>query len=139
MAVGTTGALPAPPATASVLGQGLTYPLAFTPNGRLSLSSGIDLVAQAIQSIGLTQPGERVMLPGYGAAASTFEPIDGERAALMFQESIAEHEPRAQNIVVNDDNGDNGRVLRSVTFDVIGEANSRTLTFPLFTGPTTNG
>lgn len=133
--VGTTGALPAPPASASVLGQGVAYPPAFTPNGRLALASGADLVTQAIQSICVTAPGERVMLPGYGAAATTFEPYDADRQSLLVRESIAEHEPRARTVDVRDDNSDSGRVLRNVVFDVIGEANARTLTFPLFTGP----
>jgi len=132
--VGTTGALPQPPATASVLGQGIAYPPSLTANGRLALASGADLVTQAIQSICLTAPGERVMLPGYGAAATVFEPYDADRQSLLVRESIADHEPRARNVEVNDDGSDNGRVLRTITFDVLGEATSRTLTFPLFHG-----
>lgn len=135
MAVGTTGALPRPPASASVLGQGVAYPPSFA-NGRLVLAAGSDLVMQAVQSICLTAPGERVMLPGYGAAATTFEPVDADRQSLMVRDSISDHEPRARNIEVNDDLGPDGRVLRTITVDVIGEANSRTLTFPLFTGAT---
>lgn len=134
--VGTTGAISAPPASAGVLGQGIKYPPEFDPStGRLKLSSGSDLVQQAIQSICMTCPGERVMLPGYGAATSTFEPIDLDRQSLAIRESVAEYEPRASNVIVTDSLADNGRVLRNITFDVIGEANSRTLTFPLFEGP----
>lgn len=133
--VGTTGALPAPPASASVLGQGIAYPLSFTPNGRLALASGTDLVTQSIQSICMTAPGERVMLPGYGAATSTFEPVDLDRQSLAVRESVAEYEVRARDVSVSDELGPQGRVVRNVAFNVIGEANTRTLTFPLFDGP----
>jgi phage baseplate assembly protein W len=102
--------------------------------GRLKLSSGADLVQQAVHSICVTAPGERVMLPSYGAATSTFEPVDIDRQSLAVRESVSEYEPRANNVVVSDDIGPSGRVVRNVQFEVIGEANARTLTLPLFEG-----
>lgn len=134
-AVGTTGALPAPPASAGVLGQGLAYPPQLDgATGRLKLASGADLVQQAVYSICVTAPGERVMLPGYGAASSTFEPVDLDRQSLAVRESVAEYEARARDVIVSDELGPAGRLVRTIKFDVIGEAGTRTLTDPLFTG-----
>lgn len=133
---GTVGAIQQPPASAGVLGQGVKYPLELdTVTGRLKLSWGPDLVQQAISSIEQTEPGERVMLPGYGAAATTFEPIDSDRHRLLVEQNIAEYEPRARSVNVDTQEMPTGELVVHVSYQLQGDATIRTLTAPLFTGP----
>lgn len=140
MAVGTPGAIQAVPANAGVLGQGIKYPPELdTATGRLRLAWGSDLVAQSIQSIAMTQPYERPMLPGYGAASVTFEPVDEHRFRLQFEANIAEYEPRASSVQIDVVALRSNETQCRVTFAVIGDANTRTLTAPLFTGPAATG
>ena len=87
----------------------------------------------------MTQPYERPMLPGYGAASVTFEPVDEHRFRLQFEANIAEYEPRASNVSVQVVPLRTNETQCKVTFDVIGDANTRTLTVPLFTGPASTG
>lgn len=134
--VGTPGALPTPPATAGVLGQGIKYPPEVdTATGRLKLSFGSALVDQSILSIAMTQPYERPMLPGYGAASITFEPVDEHRFKLLLEANITEYEPRATNVKVEAMPLKTSETQAKITYDVIGEASPRTLTAPIFTGP----
>jgi phage baseplate assembly protein W len=51
---------------ASFLGTGLTFPVKLDPTGRLTYSSGEDLIQQSIRLILETSPGERVMRPDFG-------------------------------------------------------------------------
>lgn len=134
--VGTPGAIQNPPASAGILGQGIKYPPEVdTTTGRLKLSWGSDLVGQSIQSIATTQPYERPMLPGYGAASITFEPVDEHRFRLLLESNIAEYEPRASDVSVQVTPLRTAETEARITYAVIGEANTRTLTVPLFTGP----
>lgn len=134
--VGTPGAIQAPPYSAGVLGQGISYPPEYTSNGRLKLSWGTTLVDESIESIAATQDGERVMLPGYGAGHNIFEPFDEHRQKLKLEENIANFEPRARNVRVDVTIGDRpGDAISTVTYEYDGEATPRTLTFPLFKGP----
>lgn len=140
MSVGTSGAIQAPPASAGVLGQGIKYPPEVDPTtGRLKLAWGGDLVDQSIQSIAMTQPYERPMLPGYGAASMTFEPVDEHRFRLLLEANIAEYEPRASDVQVKVVPLRTAETEARITYSVIGEANTRTLTAPLFSGPASTG
>lgn len=137
MAVGTPGAIQAPPPSAGVLGQGIKYPPEFdSATGRLKLSWGPDVVAQSILSILQTQTGERSMLPGYGAGSTTFEPVDAERHRLLIEQSIAEYEPRAVSVTTDVRLMPTGELMISVSYQLRGDATTRTLTYPLFSGPT---
>lgn len=125
-----------PPPSAGVLGQGVKYPLTLDSlRGRLALAWGPDLVGQAILSIQSTIPGERVMLPDYGAAAGTFEPIDSERHKLLVEQNISEHEARARNVNVRTNLEPTGELMETVSYQLQGDATTRTLTSPLFTPP----
>lgn len=138
MSVGTPGALPAVPATAGNLGQGIKYPPEVDDKGRLVLSSGVALVDQSIQSICQTQPKERVMQPDYGAATATFEPVDLAVMKAKVDEQVAAHEPRAINVEFEAVPTTDG-ALATVNYDLDGDPNTKNLTFPLFTGPASTG
>ena len=52
-------------------GQGIRFPL--VPEPGLGFITGSDAVAQAIRSVLLTQPGERIQRPVYGAGRVNIE------------------------------------------------------------------
>lgn len=137
MAFGTPGAIQAPPASAGVLGQGVKYPPTLTANGRLALSWGQQSVQESIVSIARTQRHERVMLPGYGADASTFEPIELHRYQQQLESSIADYEPRAVRVSVDvrPNPTQLGSAIAFIQFATANDASLRTLTVPLFIGP----
>lgn len=134
--VGTTGAIKTPPSTSGFLGQGIKYPLTLTTTGRLALSSGQTSVEQALQAILETAPGERPMLPGYGSKMGEFEPIDLQRMIAKFKKDVADYEPRVDSIANIDSvlGPGVGEVSLSVYYVLVGEANERILTYPLFLG-----
>lgn len=61
---------------ADLHGTGISFPPRLDRSGRLAWSSGADNVRDAIRVILSTEPGERVMLPSFGAGLGTllFEP-----------------------------------------------------------------
>jgi uncharacterized protein len=56
----------------TILGQGVSFPPRLGGDGRLSWSSGSSNVRESIRVILATDPGERVMLPAFGAGLRTF-------------------------------------------------------------------
>ena len=134
--VGTTGAIQTPPSTSGFLGQGVKYPLTLTTTGRLDLSNGQTSVEEALQAILETAPGERPMLPGFGAKVGEFEPIDLQRMIAKFKKDVADYEPRVDSIEkIDAQYGPGaGEVSVSIYYILVGEANERILTYPLFLG-----
>ena len=61
-----------------ILGSGLAFPLQVDARGALSLAGGEDDIAQAIELILGTAPGEREMRPEFGCAVHdlVFDTID---------------------------------------------------------------
>lgn len=54
------------------LGRGISFPPRVGADGRVAWSAGDDNVAQGIEVIVKTEPGERLRLPGFGAGIGTF-------------------------------------------------------------------
>ena len=135
---GTPGAIRAVPPTAGHFGQGVKYPLAYDSKGRLSLSFGPSLVDESIQSICRTQRGERVMLPDYGIGQQLFEPAaDADRIRFALSENIEAYEPRISQSRVDVELSLNDSATSEVTirYAPTGEADTRTVTAPYFSGP----
>jgi len=135
--VGTAGAIQTPSPTGGFFGQGVSYPIALTTTGRLQLSNGTTCVEEALQAILETAPGERVMLPGFGARTGEFEPVDLQRMIAKFKKDVADYEPRVESIASIDPTYGPGVGEVSVSFSyvLVGEANERILTYNLFIGP----
>lgn len=57
---------------ARIFGQGLAFPPRLGPDGRVFLSAGPENIREAIRVILLTEPGERLMLPEFGAGLARF-------------------------------------------------------------------
>jgi phage baseplate assembly protein W len=135
--VGTPGAIQTPSPTGGFFGQGVSYPLTLTTTGRLQLSNGTTCVEEALQTILETGTGERPMLPGFGARVGEFEPIDMQRMIAKFKKDVADYEPRVETISsVDIQNGPGvGEVSVSIFYVLVGDANERILTYPIFVGP----
>jgi len=78
---------------------GLQYPLVKTSRGTLAQKNGVDQIKADLLQLLLTNPGERVMLPGFGTPLRElmFEPNDviiESRAKMMIATAIETWEPR---------------------------------------------
>lgn len=134
--VGTPGAIRQPPPQSGNFGQGATYPLTYTTSGSIKLSSGSQSVEDALRAILETCPGERPMLPDFGAAVGPFEPIDVQRMIAKFKFDVATYEPRVDTVDVTTDPGPTQeQVTLNISYQLRDEADERVLTFPLFVGP----
>ncbi len=134
--VGTSGALQKAPANAGIAGQGVSFPIDYTIQGRLALSFGEQSVNDALVSILLTTAGERAMLPSYGANAGEHEPVDLARMIAKFRLDVRDYEPRVDTTEVSSELGDQpGQVMLHITYTMVSDATERTLTYPLFVGP----
>lgn len=57
---------------AAAYGRGVAFPVGLTPSSRLSFSAGPENIVEALRLILSTEPGERVMLPAFGAGLRRF-------------------------------------------------------------------
>ena len=55
-----------------IFGQGIKFPPAVGPDGRIKWSSGEENIREAIRIILMTEPGERLRLPDFGAGLGRF-------------------------------------------------------------------
>ncbi len=122
-----------PPPNTGIAGQGVSYPLAYTPQGRLALSWGDQSINDALVSILHTAAGERAMLPDYGAKLGEFEPVDLARLAAKFRLDVRTYEDRVDTVDVQTTLGDMpGQVILTITYTTKADATERTLTVGLF-------
>jgi len=83
----------------ALFGQGLALPLQAGEGGALALADGPEKVRQAIAIILDTEPGERLMLPGFGCGLRRFlmQPNSSATRAAMQREiesALKTWEPR---------------------------------------------
>ncbi|HJR26266.1 MAG TPA: GPW/gp25 family protein [Acidimicrobiales bacterium] len=88
-----------PAAPGDYLGRGAGFPFAPGPDGRLPKVAGPDAVRQAIVTILDTEPGERLMRPGFGCALRRYlmEPNSAAvrgRLAADVRDALVQWEPR---------------------------------------------
>lgn len=60
------------PREGRLLGQGISFPPRIGADGRVAWSSGADSIRESIRVILMTDPGERLMLPAFGAGLRGF-------------------------------------------------------------------
>lgn len=88
----------APPLARPHLGRGWAFPVRVVA-GRLQYASEVEDIEQAIEIILRTAPGERVMLPGFGAGLQQFlfapnSPVTHRRVEDVVRTALVSHEHR---------------------------------------------
>ncbi len=122
------------------LGKGWSFPPAFENNKNevLMVSEETD-IAQSLDILLSTRPGERVMQPSFGCNLDKmlFEPITTSLITLMkdiIQTAILYHEPRIETkrIQINTEEYLNGLILIELDY-VVRSSNSRfNLVYPFY-------
>lgn len=84
-----------------VYGRGMAFPPRVQPDGSLAWSSGEDNVREAIRIVLMTEPGERLYLPDFGAGLGRFlfEPNIASTHTLIaerIQDALQAWEPRVR-------------------------------------------
>ncbi len=111
---------------ASRFGQGVAFPPRLARDARVAFSAGPDNVRDGIRVILMTEPGERLMLPGFGAGLGRylFEPNTAtthraiEEAVLR---ALKRWEPRIEvgEVTVAPDPDDARAALVSVRYTLV--------------------
>ena len=109
-----------------IYGRGIGFPPQLGPDGRVAWSSGSENIRQSIRIILLTQPKERIMLPGFGAGltAFLFEPNTVATRRLIRQEierALQAQEPRIslQSVTVEADPRDAQSAIATISYTLI--------------------
>lgn len=109
-----------------LFGRGLAFPPRVGPDGRLAWSAGEANVREAIRIVLLTEAGERLRRPTFGAglARHLFEPnTAGTRQLLRagIERALAEWEPRVrvESVTVDEDPDDREAAIATVTYRLV--------------------
>jgi phage baseplate assembly protein W len=125
------------------LGRSLSFPLRPGPDGRLVWSQGVQNVRESIGVILRTAPGERVMLPDFGAGLDRFLaepniPATHARIADAITRALARWETRValDSVDVVADPSDRLAALATLTYRLVatGAREMTTVAVPLGTG-----
>jgi uncharacterized protein len=111
---------------AALFGQGLAFPPRLDGEGRFTWAVGHQSVRESIRIILTTEPGERLMLPGFGAGLRSFlfEPNVPATHRLIeerVQFSLRRWEPRValDTVVVGPHPDDAGRAVVAIGYALV--------------------
>jgi phage baseplate assembly protein W len=111
---------------AALFGQGLAFPPRLDADGRLGWAAGHQSVRESIRIVLTTEPGERVMLPAFGAGlrAFLFEPNVPSTHRLMEERvtfALRRWEPRiaVESVAVRPHPDDLGRAVVTIRFALV--------------------
>lgn len=114
---------------ARLLGRGVGFPPRIGPDGRVRWSDGEASIRESIQVILLTDPGERVMLPSFGAGLRRFLFDPNVPASHRLIEEQIEHalrrwEPRIEltAVAVAEDPHDRQRANVTIAYRLVATA-----------------
>jgi phage baseplate assembly protein W len=121
------------------LGQGLAFPLQFSPRGEIALASGEHDIEQSIRIILETIPGERVMRPEFGCRAKEliFSPRNSATEAMLIgyvEDALAQWEPRidVQDVSIALDPSNDGAWLVQVQYTIKSTHDERSIVHPFY-------
>jgi phage baseplate assembly protein W len=116
-------------ADAALFGQGMAFPLRLDGEGRFSWAVGQQSVRESIRIILTTEPGERLMLPSFGAGLRSFlfEPNVPATHRLIeerIQFALRRWEPRValDAVVVRPHPDDPARAVVAITYALVATA-----------------
>ncbi len=111
---------------AALFGRGIAFPPRLDAEGRLEWSTGHRSVRESIRIILTTEPGERLMMPSFGAGLRSFlfEPNVPATHRLIeerIQHAMRRWEPRVAvgSIVVASHPDDPVRAIVSITYTLV--------------------
>jgi Bacteriophage baseplate protein W len=127
---------------ADFIGRGISFPMRVDQSGSLAMTSGADDIDASMRVVLLTAPGERVMRPLFGCRVwdLMFEPINANTLGLMadaVREAIGRWEPRVdlEDVDLDVDPAQPGRVLINLTYRVRATNDRRNLVYPFYVIP----
>lgn len=127
---------------ADFVGRGVSFPMRVDQSGAIAMTSGADDIDASIRVVLLTAPGERVMRPLFGCRIweLLFEPINANTLGLMadsVREAVGRWEPRVEleDVVVESDAAQQGRVLINLRYRVRATNDRRNLVYPFYVIP----
>lgn len=110
----------------TLYGRGISFPPRIGEDGRVAWSEGAENIRDAIRVILLTEPGERLMRPDFGAGLGRFlfEPntVTTRRAIEeAITAALRDWEPRitVESVVVDEDADDPRSALATVTYKLV--------------------
>lgn len=121
------------------LGRGWAYPVSLEADGTLGRVAYEEDVRQAIRIILMTNPGERVMRPDFGAGlnAFVFEPLSTTTLVLVenrVREALIDWEPRIDvlSVEVTYSQADPGKLLIEINYRVRATNALGNLVYPFY-------
>lgn len=122
----------------SFLGIGWNFPVA-SAAGHTEMAQYEEDVRQAVLIVLLTNPGERVMRPTFGAGLNDFlfEPINSTTTSELAQrveDSLIDWEPRIDviSVTVTPDANNNAMLLIDIVYRVRATNNVANLVYPFY-------
>jgi len=121
------------------IGQGLAFPLQFSPRGQIALATNVRDIEQAIYLILGTMPGERVMRPEFGCRVweLVFAPHTPDTVSLIVtyvKRALRFWEPRIEvdKVEVQPDENDDGALLVVISYTVKVTHDERSIVYPFY-------
>ncbi|MBC5783433.1 GPW/gp25 family protein [Ramlibacter sp. USB13] len=109
-----------------VYGQGMGFPPRVQPDGRIAWSAGEDNIRESMRVVLMTEPGERLRLPRFGAGLGRFlfEPnivATHAQIAERIKDALAQWEPRVrvQGVDVAADRDDPHACIATITYRLV--------------------
>jgi phage baseplate assembly protein W len=125
-----------------LLGSGLAFPLRVDRRGTIALAQGERDIAEAIELILGTAPGERPMRPEFGCGVHdfVFDSIDANtvgKMELAIRDALDRWEPRVvvETVEFNLDEVADGRLIIDIGYRVRVTNTMRNLVYPFYVIP----
>ena len=121
------------------LGRGWAFPLGVGPDDQVNMVSDTDDIRQSIRLILETDPGERVMRPGFGAGLRRmiFEPINTHTLARIqhqVEDALVKWEPRidVRDVIVSAVDAATGHLAIRIDYQVRATNTFYNLVYPFY-------
>lgn len=124
----------------SFLGKGWSFPPSFDKTaGFVRMSSDEKDIAESLQVLLSTRPGERIMVPGYGCSLETllFEPVNltlTTQITEIVRTAILYHEPRIDmdNLTLSQEHILDGRIDIIIDYRIRATNSRRNMVYPFY-------
>ena len=123
----------------SIIGQGWSFPIKVNAKGGLDWSTGADRIQAAIWIVLSTSPGERLMLPTFGAGIKDYvfesdSSVVRARLQTAVQKALTQWEPRIQvvSVQVSPSPDVASLVLISIGYQILNTNELYNMVYPFF-------